>query len=165
MANLSDQMLEITSHWGDRNSKQMRFALAVAAVIALLLWQTVWLRLRPPLGILLLGQFGVAVALFMRSKSLAASAKTALPATEPQVHKTFSEEQSFSFRLATFEYTCQFVGFVWLGYEFWLATRSLPVAILICVVYPLSAYWGLARPRMAKRKRLLKSEEEKILRG
>ena len=51
---MSHETLEILAEWRSRNRKQLRVALFVAALLALLLWQTVWLRLRPPLAILLL---------------------------------------------------------------------------------------------------------------
>ncbi len=140
---MSHEMLEILAEWRSRNRKQMRVAFFVAALLALLLWQTVWLRLRPPLAILLLGQFGTGMALLMRNRSLIRSA-------DP----TFAEELTFTVRLASFEYGCQMIGFAWLGYEFWAATNSLLVAILIGVVYPVSAYWGLARPRLARVRKL-----------
>ena len=146
-----------------RHIKRWRVAALLAALIAVLLTQTQWIPLRPGLGILLAGQMGVALALVSRNLNLSkhldsrrngAFGEAALPGW-------FASEESFVRRLSIFEAGCQMLGFMALGYEFWIVTHSLWLALAIGLVYPATAYLGMARRSNLQRVREIRNEREK----
>ena len=155
-------VLEQTSH-----RKRLRFAGLVAAFIAILVYQTQWLVLRPGLLVLLAGQAGVAVALFLRSGRLAKDLDRAKAGglAEAAISAWFDGEELFVKRLALYENGCQLVGFAVLGYEFWLATRSQLLAFGIGLIYPATVYFGSTRGRSGKAIRQLKLQKEAVASG
>ncbi len=147
-----------------RHAKRSRFAAVIAALIAVLFYQTQWLILRPGLAILLVGQACVALALFLKNAKLqkdldrtkaGAINATAFPAW-------FEGEELFVKRLALFENACQMIGFAALGYGIWVPTRSLWLALAIGVAYPATAYLGITRKRNLKTIRQLRTGKEEV---
>ena len=136
-----------------RHAKRARFAAMMAVLIAILAYQTQWMFLRPGLLILLAGQAGVVLALVLRNAQLSKE----LPLSD-----WFEREELFLKRLALFENACQIIGFITLGYELWIATRRLWLALAIGALYPATAYFGMARPRNQQAVRRLRTEKEKI---
>ena len=127
----------------------------MTAVIGLLLWQTQWLILRPGLAILLAGQLGTALMLLLHNFRLAKG--------EGPPSQWFDAELAFVKRLALFENALRLAGFVVLAYEFWLATGNLIVSLLIGLVYPLTAYFGMARNSYVRSVRQLQADKEEAL--
>lgn len=157
------------------HTKRWRFAAVMALFIAILSYQTQWLILRPGLTILLTGQAGVVFLLLWRNAKLsqdlnrwkAAAAEEPLPAgaAEEPLSTWFEAEEKFVKRLAIFETICQMVGFVTLGYEIWVVTRSLLLALAIGVVYPATSYFGITRVRNRKAIRQLRTEKRELTVG
>ncbi|HEY3938476.1 MAG TPA: hypothetical protein VGL97_13660 [Bryobacteraceae bacterium] len=121
-----------------RNAKRMRFAFLIALLIAVLLWWTQWLSLRPGLVILLIGQLGSGLILRYRNHKLAAAGRVA-----PLIW--FDDEEAFVKRLSLFENGLRAIGFLVLAFGLWTSTRSLWLAVALGIVYPATAYFGMAR--------------------
>lgn len=146
------------------HTKRSRFAALMAILIGILLYQTQWLILRPGLSILLAGQAGVVLFLMLRNAKLSKDLDRGKisDTEEVSVPVWFEGEEAFIKRVAVFENACQAIGFVTLGYEIWVATGSLLLALAIAVVYPATAYFGITRGRNLKAIRRLRTEKEKL---
>lgn len=150
-------------------AKKLRSIAVIGALIAVLLYQTQWLGLRPGLAILLTNQAGLASILIWRwtrlNKDLDLS-KMDLPNTD--VGHTFAAvwlegEERLIKNLALIENVCQMIGFATLGYEIWIATGSLWLAVAIGLIYPLTAYFGLVRGQHRRAIRRLRTEREALM--
>ncbi len=137
--------VQVVAHAQQRNRTHLRFAALVAIPIATLLWRTQWLTLRPGLIVLLLGQLGATAALLHRRAALKKNFIQAEHGNGFEPPIWFAMEAAFVKRLAIFENSLRFIGFVLLAYGFWTATRSLWLALAIGVVYPITAYLGIGR--------------------
>jgi len=131
-----------------RNAKRFCTALLVAALISYLLYQTQWPALRPGLTVLLAGQLLDALALLWRGLQ-----------PKPETAEWLQAELRFTSRLARADTIFQTAGFALLGYALWTSTQNLLLALAIGVLYPLTAYFGMTRPRNAAIRRKL----EKLL--
>ncbi len=118
--------------------KNVITAILTAVLISALLYETQWLSLRPGLIMLLIGQLGSAVALVFRNM------QASNEATHPD---WFEAEERFLDRLALFDSISLFLGFLALGYAFWVSTESLWLSIAIGIVYPAAFYFGVTRRR------------------
>jgi hypothetical protein len=145
-----------------RNRKHLRFAALVAVLIATLLWRTQWITLRPGLIVLLLGQLGATAALVRRGVGLKKRYHQAESGVAFEPPAWFALEAAFIKRLAVFENTLRLIGFVLLAYGFWIATRSLGLALAIGVVYPIMAYFGIGRANMRRALRDLEIQKRKL---
>ncbi|MDQ2774834.1 MAG: hypothetical protein M3Y57_07915 [Acidobacteriota bacterium] len=136
----------------------------MAALIALLIYQTQWLLLRPGLTILLAGQVGAVLVLCIKNTKLLRDLDCgkARASEAPDFLAWFDEEETFVRRLAFFQNGCQMIGFVALGYEFWVSTRNLWLAITIGCVYPATVYWGATRRSNLKTIRRLRKQKKEI---
>jgi len=128
-------------------------ALLVGALISYLLYQTQWPALRPGLMVLLAGQAVDALALLWRG-SQTASVLSA---------QWLNAELRFTNRLARIDTVFQTAGFLLLGFALWTSTRNSWLALAIGVIYPLTAYFGMTRPRNAAITRELTLKLEKLL--
>jgi hypothetical protein len=144
--------------------KRLRFAALMCILILALLYRTEWLILRPGLLILFAGQAGVAMALFVRSQQLRKTlhSRQIGAIQEDEIAAWFEGEKSFVRCLGLFETTCHIGGFAVLGYEFWLASRSLFVALAIGIVYPAAMYFGITRKRNLKSVRQLTAKKQQF---
>ncbi len=165
MSGAPDRFLFFVAVERARHLKQLRFASFVAALIAVLIYRTQWLILRPGLMILLAGQAGAAAFLLWRNTALSkdlnrinvgAMAKEAIPVW-------FKKEEQFVKHLALLESVCQVIGFVALGYGFWMATRTVWLALAIGVVYPATVYLGMTRVKNLRAIKQLRTEKQEIL--
>ena len=142
----------------------MRLAAMVAALIAVLIYQTQWFMLRPALAILLAGQAGAVVALLWKNRGITKDLdrwKTS-PVEEATVVDWFASEERFVRRLLLLESGCQLIGFLALGFEFWMVTRSLWLAAAIGFLYPVSSYFGVTRRRSRDVIKKLHSEKQQV---
>ena len=148
-----------------RHTKRLRLPSLMVVLIAILLYQTQWPVLRPGLAILLAGQAGVMVALFLRSVTLAEdlNRRNSGVLDGAAVVAWFAGEEAFVKRLAFFESGCQTLGFAALGYAFWTATQSLWLALAIGLVYPITTYLGITHRRNLKTLRQLEAEKQEIV--
>jgi hypothetical protein len=142
----------------ERHVKHMRFALVVAVLIALLLWQTQWIALRPALILLLLGQVGTAAILLNRRTPFSKSPDL----DEAGMLAWFDTEAVFVKYLAVFENGVRAIGLLVLAYEFWMTTRNLWVALALGVVYPMTAYFGMVRGSISRTIRQLRIQKNEI---
>jgi hypothetical protein len=145
-----------------RNGKHLRFAALVAVLIAALLWRTQWLSLRSGLIVLLLGQIGAAMMLFRRGATLKKNLEAARNDTEFNALAWFAAEGAFVRSLDTFENSLRVIGFALLAYGFWNATRSLWLALVIGVIYPVTAYFGIGRANTRRTLRELEAQKNKL---
>ena len=146
------------------HARRLRFAGLMCVLILGLLYETRWWGLRPGLAILLAGQAGVVVTLFFRNKQLSktlAARGTQAP-QENSFTAWFEGEEALARRLMFFESACQMLGFAVLGYEFWVATRSLWIALGIGVVYPITIYFAMTRRKHVNMIRHLVIKKEEI---
>ena len=146
--------------------RRLRFAVLMCVLLVALILKTQWSVLKPGLAILLAGQAGVAIALLFESNRLAHTLRAGA-ADESSVlgcfAKWFGSERRFVSRLALFESACQMAGLALLGYEFWLATRSLWLALAIGVVYPATTYLGVVRRKNARTLQRLRTGQEEFV--
>jgi len=119
-----------------RNRKRMRFALLVAALIALLLWNTQWPAIRPGLCVLLAGQIALAGFLFFRNRRLRAPVSAA---------EWLDSDASAKRRAIWLEQGSRGLGFMLLAFGFWRSTGSVIVSVALGLVYPLVSFWGSRR--------------------
>lgn len=159
-----DQFFSFVAIERTGHAKRLRFAGLMCILILVLLYQTQWTNLRPGLVILLVGQAGVALALFFRNSQLMRMLDLQKSETLPEqsIAGWFETESSFLRRLAWFESACQIAGFFLLGYEFWLASRNVWIALAIGVVYPAAMYFGMNRRRNVKAIRELMAKKRQI---
>jgi hypothetical protein len=143
----TDRFLDFVLLERRRNFRRVYIAGFVAALIATLLYQTQWLNLRAGLVVLLIGYLGDVLALLLKNVQLAKDLdrKTALAMNEAAYTLWFEREEIFVKRLAFFDSACQMIGFLTLGYAFWVSTGSLWLSLAIGVVYPMIAYFGMTR--------------------
>jgi hypothetical protein len=153
MSAAADRFLFFVALSRARNTKRRRFALLIAALIAVLLWQTQWLSLRPGLATLLTGQIGSALILLYRNRRSVGSA---------ELLAWFDQEKAFLERLALFENGLQMIGFLVLAFGLWSSTRNLWMAIALGIVYPATAYFGLTRRSDARAIEDLKKQKKEI---
>lgn len=147
-----------------RNARHLRFAALVTVLVALLLWRTQWVTLRPGLVVLLIGQLGAAVLLLYRNASLSRDLHRLqnTSAAEPSSLTWFDGEEAFVKRLALFENGLRLIGFALLAYGFWLPTRSIFIALAIGVAYPVTAYFGIGRRTTVRTLRDLEAQRNKL---
>lgn len=138
--------------------KHLRFALLVAALIALLLWQSQWLTLRPALYLLLIGQLGTAGILFNRRTALSKEQVT----EQTEMLAWFDSEEAFVKYSAIFENGMRTIGLLALAYSFWAQTRNLWIAVALGVVYPLTAYFGMVRGNISRTIRQLRIQKNEM---
>ncbi len=136
----------------------MRFALLLAVLIALLLWQTQWLSLRPALYLLLIGQLGTAAILFYRTIVLARESEL----DHAAMLGWFDTEEAFVKYLALFENGVRTVGLLILAYGFWVPTRNTWIALVLGIVYPLTAYFGMVRGNILRTIRNLRTGKREM---
>ena len=164
MQEATERFLSFLTSERARHSRRLRLALLLAALIAVLLYQTQWFILRPALAILLVGQTGAVLALLWKNRAITKDLdrwKTA-PFEEVTVLDWFAAEERFVKRLSLFESGCQLMGFAALGFEFWMATRSLWLAVAIGFFYPVSSYFGVTRRRNRDVIKKLRSEKQQV---
>jgi hypothetical protein len=162
MQSAADRFSSFVTVARERYGKHMRFALVVAVLIALLLWQTQWITLRPALFLLLIGQVGAAAILFNRRMALSKG----LNLDAAGMLAWFDTEEAFVKYSAAFENGVRTIGLMVLAYEFWVSTRNLWIALALGVIYPVIAYFGMVRGNIARaiqQLRTQKSEIQKLL--
>ena len=142
-----------------RHVKRMQFAWLMAVLIAFLLWRTQWPMLWPGLWILLAGQIGAALFLIYRLRSGKGEENISLDGSGLQ---WFDKEETFLKRLFLFENLVRILGFLVLAYGFWLATRSLGIAIALGLIYPIIVYFGIGRRNNIRNIRQLQSQKNEI---
>ena len=142
-----DEFLSFVLLQRRRHLKRLNMASFVAALIAVLLYETKWPNLRSGLVVLLAGQMGDVLALLARRVQLSndLDRKRAEAMNEAAISAWFEREELFVRRLAFFDTACQVVGFLTVGYAFWVTTGSLWLSLAIGLVYPLAAYLGMTR--------------------
>ena len=133
----------------------------ISLVIALLLWQTQWISLRPGLSVLLVGQLAAGLLYFLRSFQLKAT--SAAPA--PQMHTWFGEEKRFITVAMLSESLVRILGFVVLAYGFWNATHILWITLLLGAVYPAISYFGVAQRNTRQILRALEQQRVEVERS
>jgi hypothetical protein len=158
MQSALERFLSFVTLARQRHVKQMRFALLVAALIALLLWQTQWLTLRPALLLLLIGQLGTSAILFNRRIALSKK----LDWDEAGMLTWFVTEEKFVKYLAVFENGVRTLGLMVLAYGFWVSTRNLWLALTLGIFYPVIAYFGMVRGNLSRTIRRLKSQQDEV---
>jgi hypothetical protein len=141
-----------------RHQKRFYTASLVGALIALLLYQTEWLYLRFGLVVLLVGQAGNVLALLVRNYQLARDVKQ----KNSGIVNWFEREEFFVTYLAIFDSACQMVGFLGLGYAFWISTRNAWIALAIGVVYPATVYLGITRRRHVGETSELRAKKQEL---
>jgi hypothetical protein len=141
-----------------RHARNLRFALVVGVLIAVLLWQTQWVALRAALFLLLLGQIGTAAILFHRQRALG----KLQPLNASGMLAWFASEERFVKYSSAFENGVRTLGLLFLAYAFWMATRNLGIALVLGVAYPVTVYFGMVRGNVARAVRQLKSQRSEI---
>lgn len=159
-----DQFFSFVSSERTSHVKRLCFAALMCILILALLYRTEWLILRPGLLILFAGQAGVGIALFVRNQQLSKRLQRRQIGgrQEDAITAWFEGEESFIRRLGLSETTCQMTGFAVLGYEFWLGSRSLFVALAIGIIYPAAMYFGITRKGSSKSVRRLTAKKQQI---
>jgi hypothetical protein len=148
------------------NAKRVRFSLVVALLLAALLWRTTWPSLRPGLIILLLGYFGTAMLFLYRNAKLGAEARQMQNGAfqSDEILGWFDRQESFAVWSTRAEAGLRTVGFLVLGYGFWLATRSDVIALLLGIGYPAVTYFGMERRNNQRAAQTLRTEKEALSR-
>jgi len=132
----SDEVGKLVAESQARDKKRMRFALLVAALISLLLWNTQWSAIRPGLCVLLAGQMALAAFLFFRNRQLGPSGNAA----------EWLESDASARRRATWlEQGSRVLGFMLLALGFWRSTGNVLVSVALGLVYPLVSFWAFKR--------------------
>jgi hypothetical protein len=159
-----DQFLRFVSAERGRHHKRGYLAGFLAILIAVLLYETQWLNLRSGLLVLLAGQVGDVLALFLRSVQFSRDLdrQKASASSEGAFSAWFEREELFIKRLALFDSSCQMIGFLALGYEFWITTGSLGFAVAIGVVYPAAFYLGMIRRKTRAAIRQLRAKKQEL---
>jgi hypothetical protein len=158
-----DRFLSFVTMERGRHTKRLYMAIFLSILIACLLYETQWPMLRPGLLVLLIGQFVDALALYRRNVQLAhdLEQKKVAGLNEVAMGAWFGHQESFIKLLAIFDSSCQAIGFLALGYAFWISTQSLGLALAIGVIYPLTFYLGITRVKtIAAIKRLSAKKQE-----
>jgi hypothetical protein len=146
-----------------RNAKRAHFAELIAVLLAILLWETKWLALRPGLVILLIGQLGVALVLILRNLRLSKDLERWSSSVEKDdLLAWFEAEGAFARRSTWFESGARLLGLIVVAYGFWAVTGNLWVALAIGVVYPVSLYFGMMRSSNAVTLQRLEKQRDEI---
>lgn len=130
----------------------------MAALIAVLIWQTQWPSLRAGLAILLIGQLILAAAYFLRT----ARPVGRLPESQDAAHRWFSEEERFVQLTALFDNSARILGFVVLAYGFWTATHILWITLILGAAYPIISYFGVSRRNTRQVTRSLRQQRAEL---
>jgi uncharacterized protein YjeT (DUF2065 family) len=162
MQGAPSRYVQAVAHAQQRNRKHLRFAALVAILITALLWRTQWLTLRPGLIVLLLGQLGATTILLYRGVTLKKNLREAESGVGFEPSTWFALEAAFTKRIAMFENGLRLIGFVLLAYGFWIATKSLGLALAIGIVYPVTAHFGIGRANMRRTLRDLEMQKRKL---
>lgn len=152
------------------NDKALKSALLIAALLAVLLYETYWPSLRTGLVILLCGQLVSAAWRVWRNAKLK---QEPIDIGKPDLARQtvdawFEAERSFARNLSRIENGARLIGFLVLGCGFWIATHILWIAVLLGVIYPVSVYAGITRRadrRYVARLAAQKAEMETLLAG
>jgi len=161
----TDRFLDFVLLQRRRNFRRVYIAGFVAALIAILLYETQWLNLRAGLVVLLIGYVGDVLALFLRNVQLLNDLdrkKTAAAMSETAYAKWFEREELFVKHLALFDAACQLIGFLTLGCAFWASTRSLWLSLAIGFVYPITAYFGLTRGKSLEAIKRIRAAKQEV---
>lgn len=160
----ADQFLEFVQLERSRNFRRTYIAGFVAALVAILLYETQWLSLHAGLVVLLIGYLGDVLALILRNVQLAKDLdrKTALAMNEAAYTIWFAREEIFVKRLAFFDAASQMIGFLTLGYAFWASSRSLWLSLVIGFVYPVTAYFGMTRRRGLEAIKQIRAKKQEV---
>jgi hypothetical protein len=142
----------------------VRFLLIVALLLAALLWRTTWPSLRPGLIILLIGYFGAAILFLYRNSKLGAEARRMQngAAASEDLLGWFDRQESFALWSTRAEAGLRTLGFLVLGYGFWLATRSGVIALLLGIGYPALTYFGMERRNNQRAAQTVRTEKEAL---
>jgi hypothetical protein len=138
----------------------------VVSLIAFLLYETQWLNLRAGLVVLLIGYLGDVLALLLRNGQLSKDldrTKMAEAMNEAAYTAWFERDEVFVKRLALFDTACQMIGFLTLGYAFWVSTRSLWISLAIGFVYPVTAYFGMTRRKSLEAIKQIRATKQEVL--
>jgi hypothetical protein len=159
-----DRFLDFVQLERRRNFRRVYIAGLVAALIAILLYETQWLKLRAGLVVLLIGYLGDILALLLRNVQLSRDLdrKTVESMNEAVYTGWFEREEVFVKRLALFDAACQLIGFVTLGYAFWASTRSLWLSLAIGFVYPITAYFGMTRRKSVEAVEQIRATKQEV---
>jgi hypothetical protein len=157
LENAAERFVALVREERGRHKKRLVISGLVAALIAVVLYETQWLNIRSGLGVLLAGQICCVCALLVRNRRLAEYLDGS------RAVGWFQGEEVFIVRLALFETACQVIGFLLIGYALWKATGSLAVALAIGIVYPASLYFGMTRRRNATAVRALRRKRDEFL--
>lgn len=76
----------------------------------------------------------------------------------------FDRQESFAVWSTRAEAGLRTVGFLVLGYGFWLATRSDVIALLLGIGYPAVTYFGMERRNNQRAAQTLRTEKEALSR-
>jgi hypothetical protein len=146
------------------NAKRGRFSLAVALLLSALLWRTTWPSLRPGLIILLIGYLGTALLFLYRNTKLGAEARQMRndAAKSEGLFGWFDRQESFAVWSTRAEAGLRALGFLVLGYGFWLATHSGIIALLLGIGYPALTYFGVERRNNQRAAQALRTEKQAL---
>jgi Ca2+/Na+ antiporter len=133
---LQEQWQSLSSESRRRQKRKIGFSLLIAALIALLLWNTQWPFLKPGLIVLLAGQIAIAAFWTFRIRRR----------QQPDDLDALIEGEASANRQAVWlENGSRLLGFVLLAIGFWRTTGNVIVSLALGVVYPALSFWGFAR--------------------
>ncbi len=164
MNGATDRFVDFAQLERRRNFRRVYIAGVVAALIAILLYETQWLNLRAGLIVLLIGYLGDILALLLKNVQLAKvlDRKKIEAMSEAAFGTWFEREEVFVKRLALFDAACQMIGFLTLGYAFWASTRSLWLSLAIGFVYPVTAYFGMSRRKSLEAIKRIRATKQEV---
>lgn len=163
MESASDRFRVLVGLTRVRNGERIVSSSFLAILIAVLLWQTQWIALRPGLAVLLFVQAAISLSLAYQNRRFSRAIvnwQTNAP-DEPEISGWFDEQTRFVTRLALVENTGRFAGFGLLAYGFWISSHLLWLAIAIGLVYPTIVYFGITRKNQRRAQSELEQNRDK----
>ena len=147
-----------------RNAKQMRSAIFIALLLMILLWWTQWPSLKPGIRTLVVGYLLVSGLRFRRYSTVGKELDEFSNGdrSSSDAVSWFDEEQSYSNLIMLVENGVRTVGFALLAYGFWIASGNTILSILLGVIYPVIAYFGIARANMQRTRRQLRTQRNEV---
>lgn len=147
-----------------QNTRRMRSSAYVVILLTALLWWTQWPSLQLGIIVLLLGQLATTGLYILRNSRIGAelAALRTSPIDSAAAKHWFRGERAFLRRLALVESSVRTAGFALLAYGFWVATRSTAVSVLLGVIYPLAAYFGINRQNQRRAITRLGMQEQEL---
>jgi hypothetical protein len=165
MNGAADQFLSFALVERRRHRQRLYVASVVAVLIVGLLYQTQWVNLRAGLLVLLAGQAGDVLALFLRNAQISRDVErnNAGLLNDAAFSAWFEREEFFIKHLAFFDTACQTIGFLALGYALWISTRSVTIALAIGLLYPITIYFAMTRKKTLAGIRRLRAKKQELV--